>query len=60
MAIHEIQPSAAMLEAAEIAGIGKLVFVYQDGTTIRAETEIGADPYVWRDGQWRRMIPRPK
>lgn len=46
---QEQQAAAALLKE------GDVVFSYRDGNSIRMETEMGRDPYVWRDGAWRRM-----
>lgn len=47
--------SPAMKKAAACLGEGRLIYVYRDGKSIRAETEHGDDPYVWRGNKWRRM-----
>lgn len=50
-----VKPTKEMIDAAKKLHTGRLIFVYKDGNTIRAETENGLDPYVWRNGQWRAM-----
>lgn len=51
----EIKPTAEMIEAAKKLGTGSIIYCYQDGTSIRMETEDGNDPYVWRNNEWRPM-----
>ena len=51
----EMTPTAAMVDAARNAKLGELLVVYRDGTNIRAETDNGKDPFVWRGGRWQPM-----
>jgi len=46
--MKEIQPTDEMKQAATLLRQGPLIYVYLDGQAIRAETEFGEDPYVWR------------
>lgn len=51
---REIRPTKAMVEAARRLNMGGILVVYQDGKTIRMETELNG-PYVWRNQKWRIM-----
>ncbi len=54
----EIRPTEPMLKEAEKLQEGEILICYLDEGSIRIETESGQDPYVWRNGTWRRMCSR--
>ena len=53
--MQKIKLATEQQQAAIKLNEGKVIFSYKDGNTIRMETENGEDPYVWRNGEWRRM-----
>ena len=44
-----------MIEAAEKLNTGEIIFCYRDCGAIRMETEMGRNPYIWKNGKWKEM-----
>ena len=57
--MKEIKLTEEQNKAAVALNEGEVLCAYRDGNTIRMETKEGEDPFVWRNGKWRRMSPVP-
>lgn len=53
--MKEITLTQVQIDAASDLNEGRVLYAYLDGTSVRMETENGADPYVWRGGKWIPM-----
>jgi len=58
MNLRQILPSLLMKKKAEDLNEGRLLIVYKDGSSVRAETENGQNTYVWRNEEWHPMKSR--
>lgn len=50
-----IEPTVEMIKESLKLNTGSIMVVYKDHNTIRMETELGMNPYVWRNNTWREM-----
>jgi len=53
--IKEVTLTKEQKDAAKVLGTGEVIFAYFDGKSIHMETEVGKDPYVWRNNKWVPM-----
>lgn len=54
----ELTPTEEMKYEAQKLNEGSIMVVYCDDNTIRMETTLGENPYVWRHNTWIPMRQR--